>query len=61
MLLGKLLNMLFLVVFLAPKYWLYFESFWFWNASLLYSLQNNTLHRDIDNILAEIILSLLSK
>ena len=59
MLLAKLLNMLFLVVFLTPKYWLYFESFWFWNASLLFSLQNNTLHHDIDNILAEIILSLL--
>ena len=43
MLLGKLLDMLFLVVFLTPKYWLYFESFWLWNASLLYSLQNNTL------------------
>ena len=47
MLLAKLLNMLFLVVFLTPKYWLYFESFWFWNASLLYSLQNNTLHHYI--------------
>ena len=58
MLLGKLVNSLFLVLFLAPTIrlhvlWLYFESFWFWNASSLYSLQNNTLHHDIDNIVAE--------
>ena len=54
MLLGKLVNSLFLVLFLAPTIrlhvlWLYFESFWFWNASSLYSLQNNTLHHDIDH------------